>query len=93
MNFIRHITIFGNMIDKFIYTREESCAFTGHRSIRPEHEKTLREVTHYGKREHDNHFTDVLAQLAEWFKRPTKMPGRMGTNHEAALYEYEACNA
>ena len=30
------------MMDKFMYAREESCAFTGHRSIRPEHEKVLR---------------------------------------------------
>lgn len=29
--------------DRFEYSREKSCAFTGHRTIRPEHARVLRE--------------------------------------------------
>lgn len=53
---------------------------------------TLWEVINQGK--HNNKdFSDVLKMLAVWFKKKTLMPGRNGTNFEAALNEYEACNS
>lgn len=30
--------------------------------------------------------------VQEWFKMDTRMPGRVGTNLEAAMNEWEACN-
>lgn len=38
-------------------------------------------------------FSDVVKNLKEWFKLPTTMPGRIGTNQETAQNEWDACNA
>ena len=54
---------------------------------------SLWEVITYGKRKHSDNFSDILKKLASWFKKKTLMPGRTGTNYDAALNEYEACNS
>lgn len=38
-------------------------------------------------------FVDVIKKVNAWFKKPTLMPGRIGTNQESALNEWEACNS
>ncbi len=53
----------------------------------------LWQVIRCGKRKRTDKFTDVLSKLQDWFKKPTLMPGRTGTNYDAALNEYEACNS
>ena len=50
-------------------------------------------VDNYGIRDEANLFGDVVTKAKKWFAQETLMPGRVGTNQEAALYEWEACNA
>lgn len=52
----------------------------------------LWQVVSYGKREKMDSFSDIIKMVKEWFKLETKMPGRIGTNQEAALHEWDACN-
>lgn len=52
----------------------------------------VREVIRYGTRMHEDKFTDVKTKLKDWLNRPTLMPGRTGTNYDAAVNEYDACN-
>lgn len=37
-------------------------------------------------------FSIITEMLNDWFKLPTKMTGRIGTNQEAAMNEWETCN-
>ena len=50
-------------------------------------------VEAYGNRGENDMFVDVIKKVNTWFKKPTLMPGRIGTNQEAALNEWEACNS
>lgn len=52
----------------------------------------LLQVVSYGKRGKMDSFSDIIKMVKEWFKLETKMPGRIGTNQEAALHEWDACN-
>lgn len=52
----------------------------------------LWEVVSHGNRGEKDGFVDVIKMVKEWFAMPTTMPGRVGTNQEAAQYEWEACN-
>ena len=49
-------------------------------------------VSRYGGRKERDKFTDVISKVKNWFKKPTSMPRRSGTNQEAAMDEWEACN-
>lgn len=49
-------------------------------------------VVNYGKRVRNDQFADIVKLVKLWFSKPTCMPGRVGTNQEAALNEWEACN-
>jgi len=50
-------------------------------------------VNNYGNRNRSDTFNDVIKKAIKWYAEPTLMPGRVGTNQETALYEWEACNA
>lgn len=52
----------------------------------------LWQIVNPGKRGANDSFSDVIRQVQKWFKLPTTMPGRVGTNQDAALNEWEACN-
>ena len=49
-------------------------------------------VVRYGKRNRRKGFADVIKRVETWFAKPTKMSGRVGTNQDAAINEWEACN-
>lgn len=49
-------------------------------------------VSRYGNRKERDKFTDIINKVKSWFKKPTSMPRRSGTNQEAAMDELEACN-
>ena len=50
-------------------------------------------VVSFGKRDRKDKFVDIIKLVKKWFQKPTKMPGRIGTNQDAARYEWEACNS
>lgn len=54
----------------------------------------LWEVVNSGKRKSKDFsiYQDVIKNLKEWFKLPTTMTGRIGTNQETAYNEWVACN-
>ena len=52
----------------------------------------LWQVVAYGNRGRKDAFSDIIEMVQEWFKMDTQMPGRVGTNREAAMNEWEACN-
>ena len=52
----------------------------------------LWQVVNPGKRGMSDTFSDVIRNVQTWFQLPTKMPGRFGTNQEAARDEWDACN-
>jgi hypothetical protein len=49
-------------------------------------------VVSYGNRGRNDTFSDVINWVKKWFEMPTTMPGRVGTNQQAALNEWDACN-
>lgn len=53
----------------------------------------LWQVENYGRRNRRDTFSDIIKLVKSWFGKPTCMPGRVGTNQEAAMNEWEACNA
>lgn len=52
----------------------------------------LWDVINPGNRGQKDEFIDVIKLVKKWFAMPTTMPGRVGTNQEAAKYEWDACN-
>jgi hypothetical protein len=52
----------------------------------------LCDVVSYGNRGRSDKFIDVIKMVKEWFLLPTTMPGRIGTNQQAAANELDACN-
>ena len=50
------------------------------------------EAVKYGQRKRRDEFIDVIQLVKKWFKLPTTMPGRVGTNQDAAQNEWDACN-
>ena len=52
----------------------------------------LWKVVNPGNRGKNDAFVDVIRLVKEWFTLPTTMPGRVGTNQEAAINEWDACN-
>ena len=49
-------------------------------------------VVSYGNRERTDSFEDIIKMVKHWFSLPTTMPGRIGTNQDAAINEWDACN-
>ncbi|MGM9747081.1 MAG: hypothetical protein ACI30H_08995 [Paludibacteraceae bacterium] len=49
-------------------------------------------VVYFGRRKRRDNFQDIIKLVKLWFSKPTQMPGRIGTNQNAALNEWEACN-
>ena len=52
----------------------------------------LWQVVNYGNRNKDDGFVDIVMMVKDWFRLSTLMPERVGTNQEAAQYEWDACN-
>ena len=52
----------------------------------------LWEAVRLGNRGKTDAFVDIVKMVKEWFRLPTTMPGRVGTNQEAAFNEWDACN-
>ncbi len=52
----------------------------------------LWQVVSYGNRGKRDMFSDIIRKVQQWFLLDTRMPGRFGTNQEAALHEWDACN-
>jgi hypothetical protein len=52
----------------------------------------LWQIVSYGNRGRRDTFEDVIKMVKEWFTLPTSMPGRVGTNKDAAENEWDACN-
>ena len=52
----------------------------------------LCQVVSYGNRGRKDRFLDIIKKVQDWFQMETRMPGRIGTNQETALYEWDACN-
>ena len=52
----------------------------------------LWQVVSFGNRGRTDRFEDIIKLVKEWFPLTTTMPGRIGTNQEAAINEWDACN-
>lgn len=52
----------------------------------------LWQVERFGKRKSTDTFSDVMKLVKSWLQKDTTMPGRIGTNKETAMNEWEACN-
>ena len=52
----------------------------------------LWQVVSFGNRGRTDSFSDIVKMVKEWFTLPTTMPGRVGTNQNAAENEWDACN-
>ena len=50
------------------------------------------EVIKLGNRNNADSFSDIPKLVSKWFEMPTLMPGRIGTNKDAAFHEWETCN-
>ncbi|MBO7588725.1 MAG: hypothetical protein J6T18_04795 [Bacteroidaceae bacterium] len=52
----------------------------------------LMRVIDFGIRERTDKFDDVVTKVKEWLTQPTTMPGRIGSNKDAATCEWDAIN-